>query len=722
MSKSIWKKLGEQYDASLARPTAVYVKENDYNLPFFYPTLEPRMGYNYDRSTITMYDIPPRFKIDFLGEYYPNLARNCGANRTLLSNQMTFPGLMRSNFSFTSVGLEGTQWFGQKYSDALTWYADFKCLNCHHRFQKTLITTVYSDEGFEAEIEGNVIKLTFSDFTGYFACSRPVKYVGADTVLTMRSAVENGAYAVPKGKLHVLGMCVEYDEDPEFSGQLAFAFSSVSAQTALKALDASNIEETIAEKYDNWFNSLPVVGNLDADETLAYYKSWAVVRANYYNHPDWGFSITESLPVYKGIWQWAIPSVEWHSDQNPEDNSVWIKKAMDMLVDNMREDGYITHAIYIDEEVPGSRWANGVGTIQCPHLVWTALRYYNITGDLDSIKKWYPAFKAYYNYITRTRDTELKNLHLWAIFSSFDTGLDTTSAFQRVTFGEDGVKENYCYPAIFAAERCRYEQSMAKVAMLLGLDEEADYWTEESKETLEAADEILWDEHKGWYGVLHEDGTLDTRVGIDGLFMLVYGLVSADRAFDMEDGFRKLIGKYGVRTVAADEKGFRANTYWRGPCWPKSLSTGMAAAKKYYPHLVEKVYSGVLNFVLAHPSIWECMNVDTGDLARGDIGLCCTPGMSSNVGAGDILGTMWMYRGIPMYECEMTIPMDVNIKNFHYKGMRISVTVFENHSCITAKAAEASKATVVFSHGQQMFTIDLKDGANIFVRNDQIQF
>jgi len=716
MTKNIWKHIGETFDASLARLTAVCLKENDRQLPFFYPAGEPRMGFFYDRSVKTMYNIPPRFKVEFISEYYPNFADNCGVCRVLFNKQITYPGLIKREYEFANLGLAGTEYFGQKYEDAITWCADLNCLNTFHRFDKTLVTVISSDEGFTASDLGNTIRLSFSDFNCFFACSRPMWYVGANNVKEMRDAVKTGEQTLSDDTIHVLALCLKFDEADDFTERLAFGWSSVSAEHAIKALDTDNIEETIAEKYNAWFSSLPVVGQLDDEETIAYYKSWAVVRANYYDHPLWGHSVTESFPVYKGIWQWAIPSVEWHSDQNTEETSVWIKKAMDMLILGIREDGYITHAIYIDEENPGERWAKGVGTIQAPHLAWTALRYYHTTMDLDALRAWYPNLKKYYNYITRTRDTELRDLHLWAIFSSFDTGLDTTSAFQRVTYGENGVKEAYCYPAVFAAERCRYEQSMAKMAILLGLADEAEYWMQESIDTLEAADEILWDDAKGWYGVLHEDGTRDTRVGLDGLFMLVYGLVSVDRAFDMEDGFRKLIGPYGIRTVAADEEGFKAGTYWRGPCWPKSLSTGMAAAKKYYPHLVEDVYRAALNFILAYPSIWECLNVDTGELARGDHGFFCTPGMSSNVGAGDILGTLWMYRGIPMYECEMTLPLDVSIKNYHYKGMRISVTPFEKHYRIYAKAAECAEAQVTFMAGHHTHHVSLKDGESVFIK------
>ena len=91
---------------------------------------------------------------------------------------------------------------------------------------------------------------------------------------------------------------------------------------------------------------------------------------------------------------------------------------------------------------------------------------------------------------------------MWAILTSFDTGLDTTSAFQKVTYGVNGEKENYCYPSIYAAERCRYEQALAKISEILGTGK-SEKWLEESKKTKQAMDQVLWDSKRNWYGVLH---------------------------------------------------------------------------------------------------------------------------------------------------------------------------------------------------------------------------
>lgn len=93
------------------------------------------------------------------------------------------------------------------------------------------------------------------------------------------------------------------------------------------------------------------------------------------------------------------------------------------------------------------------------------------------MQKWYPLLVKFHQYLTRSRDE--KNIHLWAILTSYDSGLDTTSAFDQVTYGTKDGKEAYCYPAIFAAERYRYEIALAKIADIIGKDE-GNRWREEA--------------------------------------------------------------------------------------------------------------------------------------------------------------------------------------------------------------------------------------------------
>ncbi|MCX6992481.1 MAG: hypothetical protein NT011_04975 [Kiritimatiellaeota bacterium] len=213
------------------------------------------------------------------------------------------------------------------------------------------------------------------------------------------------------------------------------------------------------------------------------------------------------------------------------------------------------------------------------------------------------------------------------------------------------MKETFCYPVIFAAERCRYEQAMARMSKILGKGEEA-FWLAESRLTLQAMNRVLWDKKKKWYGVVHADRTLDTRVGVDGLFPFAYRLADKNLAGQARSNFKKLIGPYGIYTIAPGEPGFYEETYWRGPAWPKSCSVALAAAKYHYPDLAERVKNGLVEFILKYPSVWECMNVATGKIARGDVGLMATPVISSNVGAGEAMGALLTYYGTDMFSMD----------------------------------------------------------------------
>lgn len=712
MEKSIWKFVGEEFDSGLPRLTAVYIKEEDDSLYFTYPREGDRLGYYFNFTDKTGYDLPAKFSMDFAVYEYPNIMNILAPNRVLFAKQEYYPGMIKREITYSNLGIKGIERIGQKTSGSLTWSLDFDCLTEGFKLQKKLFTILSSEEEFKVDKTDKGVSIEFDDISYHIACSLQNGYGVYRDELSMKSDLktEKLSFNSPY-EGHYLVIEHYIDLLPKESINITFGLSSISMDKAVCALDSKNFEQDIANRWDTWFNSLPYIEFTRDREKKAYYKSWWAIKNNYYDHPKWGHSITESLPVYKGLWQWAMPSVEWHSNQDTDYTSQWVRKAMDMLVDSQREDGYITHAIYIDEEKPGEGWAGGVGIIQTPHLPWVALRYYHTTYDRESLIKWYKAFKDYYDYITRTRDKAFKDIHLWGITTSFDTGLDTTCAFQRVTYGEDGIKEEYCYPAIFAAERYRYELAMAEISREIGkYDRE---WERRAKRTKYSMDKYLWDGDKKWYGVLHKDGTLDTRVGVDGLFPLVYHIVEPERAMEMEENFTKLIGNYGIRTVAPGEIGFRADVYWRGAAWPKSCSLGMEVCRFYFPHLLGRAFNSILNMVLRYPNIWECFNATTGELARSDYGFLCTPGMSSNVGAGDILGCIWLYHGIPMYDMDMVLPI-VPMENFHFRGMRISIRCEDDDIYVYAKAEEEDQSNIkLIDKKGHIYEMDIRSGVRV---------
>lgn len=693
--ENLWEFLSEPFDQSLPRMAAAFVKETPDSLCFAYPAEDGRIGWCVDKNRRTGYDQPPRFQIDFAAYESPGISSPLCKCRPLPGRMLRRPGEVLRAFAFTNLGIYGEDRLGGLPTGGLRWELSLRSRTEEIAFDKTLYTVLSAREPFRAELDGGLLTVYFADESFTLAPDFPFTAGLFQSPAELERELAAGGSGSLTGEGYLLAIGVRLTLEPEAETRLAWGISSAGPRRAEAARDCADMEERIAEHWNSWFAALPDTGCTDERQARAIYKSWQTIRENDYNHPEWGHCVTEALPVYKGIWQWAMPSVEWHADQNSERCAQWTRKAMDMLCGSQREDGYITHAIYIDDEIPGEIWLN-CDVVQTPHLPWAALRYFSATGDLQALRHWFPCLESYYRFLCARRDPEAR--HLWAITTSFDCGLDTFPAFQSVTYGVDGnPPEPYCYPTIFAAERFRYEQAMARLCELLE-EPGAEDWRAEAERT-RAAMEYLWDAQASWYGVRHADGSLDTRVGVDGLFPLAYRMVEPARAAELEPGFTRLIGPYGVRTCAEGEKGFRADVYWRGPAWPKSCSLGAAACAHYYPHLAERVYQATVDMALSNPNIWECVNASTGELARSDMGFVCTPGVSSNVGAGDVLGSIWIYQGFGMYDFDWIVPLR-ELSGVHAGGLRVDVRRRPDGWELSARPAERSEGTILVRQGR----------------------
>lgn len=647
----IWQLVKEEFNEKIPRRTAILVKEEDYSLSFAYPTEFSSIGYLFDYRKNTTYDESPAFSIKF-GEYsFPDLTgKFLSKNTFYYENMEYFPSLIKRKVIFSNMGIETEEKFGQAIANSFLWEINLTCKN-HPPFifDRKLYAIISINAGESGkriypnknllEIRGENGKIFIaSNFDNWAVYDTIDDYLKDLKKGEIRKNGKGGNYVVLEYKIKL---------KPEEIMKIKFGISTYSGEKALKSFRMKNYEGKIKNKWDNWFNSLPHPKFDSEPDRKAYYKCWWVIKLNYYHDERWGDTVIEALPVYRGYWEWGLPAVQWHTSLNPEVNSSFMKRVLDLFLKYQRKDGYVTHAIYINEKNPGEGWGKE-NIIQTPHIPWVSLRYYQKTKDIKSLKKWYPKLKKYYQYLNQSRDEKCLKLHLWAIINIYETGMDDYPSLQRVSYGEKGEggrKENFCYPAIFAAERCYYEKSMQKIAEVLGKKDDAENWRKESQRTKEAMDKILWDKRKKWYGVLHADKTLETIIGADGLFPFAYGLVDKDKAKLARGNFIKLLGNYGVFTVSPFEKRFHEETYWQGPAWPTSCACGMATCFNYYPDLIKKVKDGLINFILKYPSVWECMSAKTGKICRGPEGMLATPVVSSNVGAGEAVGAILIYYG-----------------------------------------------------------------------------
>ena len=686
MNDSIWQSLAESFDEKLPRRTSIALKPSDDTIMYACPSPLGTVGWRLDDRTSTSYDEIPSYELFVAPWTKPGFVTPLARSSFIVRDQTYRPDLVDRVFEYSEPGIRLTESFGRAVESTFTWRLTTEYLGIHDR-ERSIFLVLRAFNGFDAPAvqDGRLV------LGGVTISADPESWGTFDSLDDAEAAViQGGLGGRTDGRRYlVMEFRTPLKRNEPRTINLGISFGDPDA--ARRAAEIADLETPIRDRWDLWFGSLPTADFASPEERRAYYKCWWVVRLNYYLSPRFGHMVCEALPVYRGYWLWGLDASEWHSDQDTEHTSVHIRKALDLFLDNQREDGFITHAIYLTDEVLGAGWSRRNIT-QTPHIPWVALRYADVIGDHECLRDWYPKLVRFYEYLCESRDACFRNLHLWGIIASFDTGLDTTPVFEKVTYGVNGVKEAYCYPAIYAAERCRYERALARMSEILGTGE-AERWLAEAEKTRKAMDQILWDESRGWYGVLHEDGSLDTRVGVDGLFPLAYGLVDADKASAAKDSFRRLIGRFGIYTVAPGEPEFEVNHYWRGPAWPKSCAMGIVAARNYYPDLLEDAVQSTLRMLLRWPSVWECLNVQTGDPARGDQGMFSTPVVSSNVGAGEALGALLTARGVDMMSFDGTLPL-APVRNLHWAGMRLDIEKLDRGWSVAARGAERDSAEV----------------------------
>jgi hypothetical protein len=645
---SIWRNLTTSFDEKLPRRTAVLIKENKETTAYFYPLDFGKIGYNLDMRTASTYEEQPDFSFYFDEFGTGDLGNKPNPTRLpfYFKSMENAPNYNRRQIAFANFGLDMQEEMGSACDTGVTWQFTFRQRTLHRQMNRRFYLVFTCDAGLtvsRSDLQPSVFALENKAGKQLWLVGDVVMDCGTyDSLEAYREAIFSGNLngMLGAGRYFVLALIVEFPRAKYSSEQQQttrmLGISTLSAEFALANL-IPNLADQIEMTWNSWLERIPAPDFPNSQVARSYYKCWAVIRQNYFQHPTWGHILLEALPVYKGLWTWGTSALPYNSLLDPDHPGVFLRNALNLFCDSIREDGFISHAIYIDEQKPGERWARGKGVIQTPHFPWVALAYYRDTGDKESIRRWYEPLRHYYRFICDTRDAKLENLHLWAALTSFDTGLDVAPAFTDITYYD----APYVYPAIFAAERCRYEQSMGEIAQILGLEEAAEDWFGEAKLTLSAANKVLWDKDKCWYGVKHADGTLETAVSLDGLFFLAYNLVSQEQADLMKSNVAKLIGQYGVFTAAPDEPKYEADYYWRGPAWPKSCATAAHAVVNYYADLRAPILSAITNWALAWPSIWECLNGETGQVACADVGVLATPFVSTNVGAGELIGAFW---------------------------------------------------------------------------------
>jgi glycogen debranching enzyme len=233
-------------------------------------------------------------------------------------------------------------------------------------------------------------------------------------------------------------------------------------------------------------------------------------------------------------------------------------------------------------EVPFGLYYGGVDTT--PLFIALAGAYVRRTGDIDLVRRIWPALKAAVNWLetegdsngdglidyARAAETGLSNQG-WK--DSYDSVFDAKGRFPK---GPVALVEVQGYA--FAAWR-----AMAEMAGLLG-EAGGEDWARRAETIRLAVEDRFWMEDAGFYGIaIDGDGQLCTPLTSNAGHLLFVGLPGADRGQRVIDHLASAAFNtgWGIRTLAQRESRYNPMSYHNGSIWPHDNAICAAGMGRY---------------------------------------------------------------------------------------------------------------------------------------------
>ncbi|MGG1678207.1 MGH1-like glycoside hydrolase domain-containing protein [Neobacillus sp. NRS-1170] len=259
-----------------------------------------------------------------------------------------------------------------------------------------------------------------------------------------------------------------------------------------------------------------------------------------------------------------------------------------------------------------------------PIMAWAELESYQHTGDIDRLELvWKPLFKYY----------EAMCYHLYNQYGLFVTDWASMDNSPRNKYLGSGVDIS-CEMVLFA----RNLVEMARI--LLAYSKNADLVNEitahmerldrDSREFTDSINQYMWDDHKGFYFDVTDDGErapIKTVAAFWSLLAEVANHEQANRLAGWLEDPKTFNRVHRVPTLAADEEEYNPlGGYWQGSVWAPTNTMVVRGLEKYgYDALAKEIAINHLENVVQvfedTGTIWENYapdSVTAGDADKKD--------------------------------------------------------------------------------------------------------
>lgn len=361
------------------------------------------------------------------------------------------------------------------------------------------------------------------------------------------------------------------------------------------------VMDAAEQRWHHWFASAPQV---EEEYRAQYYYAWWIMRAGlistrFYTTRE---AMTPSMIHYVGVWQWdaffhalAYRHVEKHLAQDQ----------IRIVLDHQREDGMIPDAIHDEGTVTRLNFPVDADVTKPPLIAWAAYKLYEMDGDREFLDEIYEPIVRWNNWWFEQNDTDGNGLCEYQ--HPFSSGLDDSPLWDEGMPVEAPDLNTYLY---------LQQESLAKIAGVLGNDDDAALWRGRAESMVRRLMEIAWDKESGFFWARRNGSRVNVRTPFN-LFPLITGQMPSeitDRLVTHLTDERQFWTRYPVATVAMDDPTYTPGKMWRGPTWVNVnylLIEGLQ--RSGYTDLARELRRRTLDLINSRDDIYEYYDPVSGE-------------------------------------------------------------------------------------------------------------
>ncbi|MBN1230541.1 MAG: hypothetical protein JXA19_01615 [Anaerolineales bacterium] len=422
---------------------------------------------------------------------------------------------------------------------------------------------------------------------GQFKSIRNLSYTSNGEIMKNHIIPENGDYSV------------EFIVSSEGDSAISLSIDQKEPQPVeygyTEALDNSQ------DRWNNWFNNVPPVHE-KYNQTYAY--AWWVMANNLLS-PMGNIAFEAMIPSkvnYVGLWLWdsAMHSLAFrHIDPELARNQIramlFCQLPDGMLPDAVYDEGIISeinHPILAEVTKP-------------PILAWAALKLHETSPDPEFLKEIYIPLVRWNAWWFSMNDDNVNGLAQYN--HPYSSGLDNNPLWDYGMPVEAPDLNTYL---------CVQMGSLAVIAETLGMDAEGAMWRRRAKAIVGRMISEFWDEDKGVFQALLENGEPVPVLTPFNLFPLWTGQLPdyiQKRLIDHLTDPNEFWGNFPLPSVAYNDPHYDGERMWRGPVWVNINYFFIEALQQIGSvEIAEDLREKTLELIMNQNSIFEYYNSETG--------------------------------------------------------------------------------------------------------------